>query len=433
MTSAAHSAAHTSALGLQTFAVVVSCGVTPYLDRTLRAVAAQTRPPEVVLLIDAASRANGLGDGTPVEDTVAASGLDAVADVRVVRTPEATTFLAAVRQGLNRYAELVAAGERRRTRTVLTPTRRGDRHADLVTIRVRGPLGLAGRQVSLRVPARVRVLPAFASRRHLPSRLARLREMDGRSAVNVRGAGTEFDSLREYVVGDDVRSIDWRSTARRGEVLVRTWRPERDRRVLIIIDSGRLSAARLGDAPRLDAQIEATLLLAALASRAGDRVDVLALDDAVRAQVRGTSGPVLMSALADHLATVEPRLTELDWTMLASRVRTVLSQRALVVVISALDGSGGDAAMIRTLTTLARDHTVVLASALDPELEELRAARDDTDSVYVAASAEKDLVELEAVRRRLRRGGVEIVEAPDQGLAPALADCYLSLKAAGRL
>lgn len=116
MTSAAHSAAHTSALGLQTFAVVVSCGVTPYLDRTLRAIAAQTRPPEVVLLIDAASRANGLGDGTPVEDVVADSGLDDVADVRVVRTPEATTFLAAVRQGLSRYAELVAAGERRRAR-----------------------------------------------------------------------------------------------------------------------------------------------------------------------------------------------------------------------------------------------------------------------------------------------------------------------------
>ena len=126
-----------------------------------------------------------------------------------------------------------------------------------------GPLGIAGRQASLSVPASVRVLPAFRSRHHLHSRLARLREMDGRSAVMVRGEGTEFDSLREYVVGDDVRSIDWRSTARRGEVLVRTWRPERDRRVLIIIDSGRLSAARLGDAPRLDAQIEATLLLAA--------------------------------------------------------------------------------------------------------------------------------------------------------------------------
>ena len=89
--------------------------------------------------------------------------------------------------------------------------------------------------------------------------------------------------------------------------------------------------------------------------------------------------------------------------------------------------------MLRTLTSLAHDHTVVLASALDPELEDLRAARDDADSVYVAASAEKGLVELDAVRRRLRRGGVEVVEAPDQGIAPALADCYLDLKAAGRL
>ena len=328
-----------------------------------------------------------------------------------------------------RGAMTLPPAQRRRHSTVLTPRRRGDRRAGPLTVRVIGPLGIAGRQATLDVPASVRVLPAFRSRRHLHSRLARLREMDGRSAVMVRGEGTEFDSLREYVVGDDVRSIDWRSTARRGEVLVRTWRPERDRRVLIIIDSGRLSAARLGDAPRLDAQIEATLLLAALASRAGDRVDVLAM----RAQVRGSAGPVLMTELAEHLTDVEPRLTELDWTLVASLVRTTLSQRALVVVISALDGSAGDATMIRTLAALAREHTVVLASALDPELGELRSMRDDTDSVYVAASAEKDLVEMHAVRRRLSRGGVEVVEAPDQGLAPALADCYLDLKAAGRL
>ena len=104
-------------------------------------------------------------------------------------------------------------------------------------------------------------------------------------------------------------------------------------------------------------------------------------------------------------------------------MRTTLSQRALVVIISALDGSAGDATMIRTLAALDREHTVVLASALDPELEELRSTRDDTNSVYVAASAEKDLVEMHAVRRRLSHGGVEVVEAPDQGLAPALADC----------
>ena len=316
----------------------------------------------------------------------------------------------------------IPPGERRRTRTALTPTRRGDRRADLVTVRLAGPLGLAGRQASLLAPARLRVLPEFVSRRHLPSRFARLREMDGRSIVMIRGAGTEFDSLREYVVGDDVRSIDWRSTARR-----------RDRRVLIVVDTGRMSAARLGDAPRLDSHIEACLLMAALASRAGDRVDVVALDVAVRAQVRGRTGPALMSALADALAPLDAELVETDWALLASTVHGALSQRALVVVLTALDGSGGEAPMVRALSTVARDHTVILASPTDPELADLRADRADSEAVYTAAAAEHDVIELDRMRRRLRRYGIEVVEAEPGRIAPALADAYLSLKAAGRL
>ena len=152
----------------------------------------------------------------------------------------------------------------------------------------------------------------------MPSRLARLRELDGRSAVRVRGAGSEFDSLREYVIGDDVRSIDWRASARRSDVVVRTWRPERDRRVLILVDTSRHAAARVGDQPRIDTSIEATLLLTALASKAGDRVEVIAFDRTVRARVRGLSGPAMMAALANQLAPVEPRLVEADWTAAAS-------------------------------------------------------------------------------------------------------------------
>ncbi|WP_250448050.1 DUF58 domain-containing protein, partial [Actinotalea sp. C106] len=194
----------------------------------------------------------------------------------------------------NRHEVDLPPGEARRLVTPLVPTRRGDRHADRVTIRSFGPLRLAARQVSLEVPGRLRVLPEFASRRHLPSRLARLRELDGRTAVQVRGSGTEFDSLREYVIGDDVRSIDWRATARRSEVVVRTWRPERDRRVMIVLDTSRTSAARIGDLPRIDASMEAALLLSALAARAGDRVDLVAYDRRVRAQVAGTGGPRLL-------------------------------------------------------------------------------------------------------------------------------------------
>ena len=153
----------------------------------------------------------------------------------------------------------------------------------------------------------------------------------------------------------------------------------------------------------------------------------------MRAQVRGRSGPALMSALADALAPVNADLTETNWTLMTDTVRSTLSQRALVVVLSALDGAGADAGMLRALGAMARDHAVVLASAADPGLEELRRRRSDPEAVYTAAAAERDLVELDAVRARLRRGGIEVVRAEPGDLAPRLADAYLMLKAAGRL
>jgi uncharacterized protein (DUF58 family) len=140
----------------------------------------------------------------------------------------------------------VPAGERRVLTTVLQPTRRGDRLPDRVTVRSVGPLGLAARQGQHELPWRVRVQPPFTSRRHLPERLARLRLLDGAVAVRVRGQGTEFDALREWVDGDDVRSIDWRATARRQDVVVRTWRPERDRHLLLVVDSSRTPPAGSG-------------------------------------------------------------------------------------------------------------------------------------------------------------------------------------------
>ncbi|NKX93757.1 DUF58 domain-containing protein [Sanguibacter hominis ATCC BAA-789] len=325
------------------------------------------------------------------------------------------------------------AGESVRLRTLLVPTRRGDRDAAGVTVRSIGPLGLAGRQSTRAVDARLRVLPPFRSRRHLPPRLARLREMDGRAAVQVRGEGTEFDSLREYVIGDDVRSIDWRATARRSEVVVRTWRPERDRRVMVIIDSGRTSAARVGDEPRLDASIEATLLLSALASRAGDRVEVMAFDRRVRARVAGAQGPRLMPALADALAPVEPELLETDWPALVGAIRQRLSHRALVVLLTTTDPAPVESGLLPVLGRLAQDHVVVVASVRDPELEELRTDRTDSAALFDAAAVERTELERTAASVVLRRHGAEVLHEVPESLAPALADLYLALKSAGRL
>jgi uncharacterized protein (DUF58 family) len=332
-----------------------------------------------------------------------------------------------------RHRLVVPAGERRRVVTTLTPTRRGDRDAVRVTVRSLGPLGLAARQGGRAVPARVRVLPPFGSRRHLPSRLARMRELDGRRAIQVRGQGTEFDSLREYVAGDDVRSLDWRASARSTELVVRTWRPERDRHVLVVLDTGRSSAGRVGDAPRLDAALDTALLLAALASRGGDRVDLLALDREVRASVLGATAGDLLPALVTAMAPLEPRLVETDMRLLAASVLARAGQRSLVVLVTGLDEAAVTEGLDPVLGSLLRRHTVLLAAVDDPELATMAAGRGDAEAVYTAAAAETARAARRRTAERLGRRGVEVVDAGPEELPPAVADRYLALKAAGRL
>ncbi|MEO7123316.1 MAG: DUF58 domain-containing protein [Lacisediminihabitans sp.] len=324
-------------------------------------------------------------------------------------------------------------GERRAFKATLTPFRRGERRVAQVTVRSYGPLGLVARQATLQAPGAIRVLPPFNARKHLPSRLARLRELDGRTSVQIRGQGTEFDSLREYVRGDDVRSIDWRATARRQDLVVRTWRPERDRRVVIVIDSGRTSAARIDNEPRLDTAFESSLLLAALASKAGDRVDLVIYDRRTRGRVQGASGPELLSRMVNTMAPVEPELIEMDWAVVPELVRSITSQRALVVLMTSIDAPGASRELLAVLPQLTRRHTVVVSSVTDPTVLEATLDRVDRESVYRAASAERAMLDTARVAAAIRQLGADVVTGAPQALPPALADRYIALKAAGRL
>ncbi|MFF0190646.1 DUF58 domain-containing protein [Streptomyces sp. NPDC005244] len=333
----------------------------------------------------------------------------------------------------SRHRPAVPAGERRRVTTRLRPTRRGDRRADRVTIRSYGPLGLFARQGNHKVPWTVRVLPPFTSRKHLPSKLARLRELDGRTSVLTRGEGTEFDSLREYVPGDDTRSIDWRATARRTTVAVRTWRPERDRHILLVLDTGRTSAGRVGDVPRLDASMDAALLLAALASRAGDRVDLLAYDRRVRALVQGRAAGDVLPSLVNAMAALEPELLETDARGLAAIALRTAPRRSLIVLLTSLDAAPVEEGLLPVLSGLTQRHTVLMASVADPYIARMAKARGSTEAVYEAAAAAQAQTERHRTAEQLRRRGVTVVDATPDDLAPALADAYLALKAAGRL
>lgn len=333
----------------------------------------------------------------------------------------------------NRHRVDLRAGDRAVLTTPLLPRRRGDLQSLGVTVRTRGPLGLASRQRTVPTPGSVRSLPPFDSRKHLPSRLARLRELDGRAAIRVRGQGTEFDSLREYVRGDDVRSIDWRASARNRNVVVRTWQPERDRRVVLVLDTSRTSAGRVEDVPRLDSAMDAALLLAALASRAGDRVDFVAGDRRIRARVRSARSRDVAAHLQDTMADLEPVIAEADWAGIVGAVSELGRQRALVVLLTPLEPSAVEEGLLPVLPALTRHHRVVLASVRDPELEVLAGTRGSIDEVYDAAAAEQAMLRRRQTADLLTAVGVDVVDADAERLPPALADHYLSLKAHGLL
>ncbi|RDI48355.1 DUF58 domain-containing protein [Nocardia mexicana] len=322
---------------------------------------------------------------------------------------------------------------RTRLTTTLRPSFRGDRAAGPVTLRLLGPMGLAGRQFRRAVPARVRALPPFRSEGVLASKVAELHLLEGSTVVNARGQGSEFDSFREYVAGDDVRAIDWRATARAADVLVRTWRPERHRRLLILLDTGRLSAGRIGEGTRLDASIEAALLLGGLAAAAGDAVDLLAYDRTVRTEVRGGSGKGLQPKLMHALAGVVPALVDTDTTGLVRTALMHARRRSLVVWFTSLDGAMVEENLLPVLPVLTRRHRVILVSVTDPDVTAAAARRATLTDIYTAAAAEAQLAERALTRESLRRKGIDVVTTSPERLPVALADEYLELKRSGAM
>jgi uncharacterized protein (DUF58 family) len=179
--------------------------------------------------------------------------------------------------------------------------------------------------------------------------------------------------------------------------------------------------------------MDAALLLAALAARAGDRVDLLAIDRRVRARVVGASRTEVLSRLTDAMAVLDPELTESSGDLIAGTLLTTARQRCLVVLLTDLNSAALELGLLPRIGLLTARYRLLVAATADPRLAELSTGRSDVTAVYQAAAANRASAERARMADVLARSGVGVVDAPPDRLAPALADAYLSLKAAGRL
>jgi len=322
-------------------------------------------------------------------------------------------------------------GETRTLTYTALPTRRGDRVFGPTYVFERSPFGLWRRRTTGEAGAALAVYPdttALVGRHALDAR--RLAAALGLRVIPRRGEGMEFESLREYVVGDDPRRIDWAATVRRRRLITRRYRHERHHTVLLAVDSSRLMGARIGSRTKLDAAVDACLGVAYAALTAGDRVGVIVFDAEVRAYLAPRAHRRRFGAVVDVLRTAAPQLVETDFAALARTLTVHQRQRALVVVLT--DVVDAAATQLEPLAMLARRHRLLVVTVRDPVFDALApgAARPDEPvlALYRRLALDDLLRARDVALARLRHAGIDAADLPPHRLTTAVLNRYLPLR-----
>jgi len=350
---------------------------------------------------------------------------------------------ASVEASLKTNAKISASPGRRRGEVIdrtarlafsLGPVRRGEGRLERIWARWTGPLGLLHLQVTAPLDQTVVVAPNVRAVRDEAMRLFARDAAFGQKAQIERGDGTEFHALKEFQPGMDLRSIDWRQSARHGLVLSKEYKTERNHPIMLVIDSGRLMGEPIGGAPKLDRALNAALLLGYVSLRMGDRVGLCAFDARPRLTGRPVSGATAFPLIRRLAAKVDYAAEETNFTLGLSAVSAVLDRRALVVVFTDFADMTSAQLMLEAAGRLTKRHLVLFVLPEDEPLEQLaRAEPVESADVSRAVVAAALLRERELVVARLRRLGAEVVEAPIDRIGPALLDRYISLKRRDRL
>ncbi len=354
---------------------------------------------------------------------------------RVVRVWLADALPPSLGAGARRVRVALPAHGRAAASTTVRPWRRGTFQLDEVVVRVPGPLGLGTRQAPRAVPGDLQVHPAFPSRDATLLRLEldRLRNAGNRIAPTL-GGGTEFDHLREYRYGDDVRRVDWGATARLGHPVVRTYRVERDRTVQVLVEHGRASATVVDGVPRLDHAMDAAMALLTAAGEIGDRAGLTTYAAGITGTLAAARRTDQVARAARLLHALEPELVEAAHRTAFAHLAARQRRRALLVVLTELGAAAAMDALLHALPVLTTRHEVVVGSVSDPALVAM-ADRVPGEALVAhgSAGAAEVLARRETDAARLRQRGAHVVTGPPGVVAERLVDVYLDLKARGRV
>jgi uncharacterized protein (DUF58 family) len=307
---------------------------------------------------------------------------------------------------------------------------RGDHHFGDVIVRWRAPLGLLEGQRRFEKDAVCKVYPDIDSvKDYIVTRRMRQLAAPHIRTARLRGIGSEFESLRDYDEGDDVRRIDWKATARHSKPIIRNYEIEHFRNVLIVVDRGRLMCGKAAVGTKFDAAVNATLMLSAVALDSGDRAGLMVFDEGVVSYLPPRSGMQQLHNVIETLYDVQPNLSESHFRRAFIYLQTRLTKRSLVIVLSDVMDIDASASLIHGVLSLARRHLVVFAALRTPEIEQvIQTPGDDAEAPFRKAVAVRLMGERTDVMARINKGGAHVLDLRPDELTMPVVNKYIELR-----
>src|SRR5256712_1494646 len=317
----------------------------------------------------------------------------------------------------------------------LTPPKRGRFEFGQIPVRFLSRLRLVWCETRVAGAKAVKVYPNMRRARE-----AELKALGARSLVashrktSWRGEGREFESLRDYVQGDEVRHIAWTATARRGRITTRQYQIERDQTILIALDAGRLMTARIETETKLDSAVHAALALMSAAARAGDNAGIIVFGRRIKTYLPPGRGRDQMDAALEALHAIEPEMIEPSYARAFEFIAANSKRRSLVVLLTDLVDEEGSRELLTSLRLLRPRHLPLVVTIADRDLKAVvREGPATARDLFTQSVAEEIIYYREAALRMVESQGGLALDVSAAALAPALLEKYLRVKERGLL
>jgi len=315
------------------------------------------------------------------------------------------------------------------------PNKRGKYEFGRIAVRHLSRLGLVWCQSDTFVAETAKAYPNMRRARELE-----LKALGARSFLAIqrrsvrRGEGREFESMRDYVRGDELRHISWTATARRNRLTTRQYQIERDQTVMIALDAGRLMTGRIDDETKFDTALHASLALMSASARAGDNCGVLVFGRRILRYLPPRRGVEHIDAVLEAMHDVEPVMAEPSYARAFQFIASNTKKRAFVVVLTDVIDKDSSKDLISSLKLLRPRHLPLVATIGDRDLN-AAVSREPADlkEAFIQSAAEEIIHERSSALRTVESLGGLALDVTTQSLAPKLLESYLRVKERGML